>query len=246
VEYDAWAPLYYRIQGEFHYPFDREVASARRLVELLPPPARVAPLERLARRLEGRDVVIAGLAPGAGPPPVWRLPKDGTAVAVIAADGAAARCLAAGLVPDVITTDLDGPVAAEVTANARGALTVLHAHGDNRPALEEWTPQFAGELAGSWAGPPTAELLDVGGFTDGDRAAFLAVHLRARRVLLWAFDFQRVDATDPTERVTKIRKLAWARELLDHLVAATSVPILTWEPSGEIRPYAGKSEASTR
>jgi len=111
--------------------------------------------------------VVVGRAPRAGPPPLWQRPAAARAPAVIAADGATTVCLNAGLVPDVIVTDLDGPVASEVAANVRGALVAVHAHGDNAPAIDRWVPEFTGQLAGSWAGPPRDGLFDVGGFTDG-------------------------------------------------------------------------------
>ncbi|EQD44563.1 protein containing DUF115, partial [mine drainage metagenome] len=162
------------------------------------------------------------------------------------ADGAAEVCLRAGIVPDLLVTDLDGPVPTEVAANARGTLVVVHAHGDNEPALEEWVPQFPGELAGSWAGPPADDLLDVGGFTDGDRGAYLAAAAGARRVLLWGFDFDRVDDPDGPGAARKRRKLRWARVALEAL-AADGAPVATWERDGSVTPYPGGiNGASTR
>jgi 2-amino-4-hydroxy-6-hydroxymethyldihydropteridine diphosphokinase len=239
VEYAEWAPYYEKIQRQFGFSFAREEAAAARLEELLPEVARAPPLTRIAPRLRGRDVVVVGLAPRAGPPPVWRLPPSRVPLAVVAADGAARPCLEAGIVPTAIVTDLDGPVASEVSANARGALTVVHAHGDNIPALEEWVPHFAGELAGSWAGPPRSALLNVGGFTDGDRAAFLAAHVGARRVLLWGFDFQRVEEREATSADRKRAKLDWARRLLEVLAERSTAPILTWQIDGTMHPYVG-------
>lgn len=238
MQYAAWAPYYRRIREEFRFPFDREEASARRLVELLPPAAASAPLERIAVRLAGRTVVVAGLAPGAGSPPMWRLPAERPAPALVAADGATTPCLAARLVPEVIVTDLDGPVESEVTANSRGSLVVVHAHGDNRPELERWVPEFSGALAGSWAGPPTGGLVNVGGFTDGDRSAFLAEHVGAKRILLWGFDFDRVQEADADRARIKRRKLAIARELLRSLAQLGQCPLLVWDRDGERRPYA--------
>jgi len=247
VRYEAWAPHYARLRDALGYPFAREEASARRLVEHLPPEAREDPLGRLGARLRGRDVVVAGLAPGAGPPPVWRLPRSAPSAAIVAADGAAAACLAAGLVPDVITTDLDGPVPAEIEANLRGSLVVVHAHGDNAPAIDEWVPQFPGALAGSWAGPPRDGLLDVGGFTDGDRAAYLADELGAHQILLWGFDFETTDATDPAERARKLAKLAWARTVLALLAREGTSPLYLWQRDGRRVPYpAGIAAESTR
>jgi uncharacterized Rossmann fold enzyme len=244
VEFARWAPQYERIRRDFQFDLARERASADALLALLPEGARDDPLPRIAPRLEGRDVVVVGLAPRAGAPPVWSLPGS-ERPAIVAADGAAARCLDAGLVPEVITTDLDGPVPSEVLANARGALVVLHAHGDNRPAVERWAPEFAGEVAGSWAGPPEPGLLDVGGFTDGDRGAYLAQHLGARRVLLWGFDAERVEEP-ASERPMKLRKLAWTRELLK-LLAGGPTPVIEWRPDGTQVPYPGTgAEPSTQ
>jgi 2-amino-4-hydroxy-6-hydroxymethyldihydropteridine diphosphokinase len=247
MEYEQWTPQYDRIRREFRFPMDREERAARRLVELLPPPARTDGLGRAIERLRGRDVVVVGLAPRAGPPPIWRLPHASPTLAVVAADGAAKVCLDAGIVPAIVVTDLDGPIPSEIAANRRGSLLVVHAHGDNESALDEWVPQFPAELAGSWAGPPSATLLNVGGFTDGDRSVCLAEHARARRVLLWGFDFERVDAASPETAERKRAKLAWARRIIGDLARASPVPILTWAQDGSIVPYAGGiSDASTR
>jgi uncharacterized Rossmann fold enzyme len=245
VDYVDWAPHYARIQREFGYTMDRERRAADRLVALLPPTARQTPLARVAARLNGRDAIVVGLAPRAGAPPVWRLPPTLPPPAIVAADGAAARCLDAGLVPEVVVTDLDGPVPSEVLANARGALIVVHAHGDNVPQLDRWVPEFAGELAGSWAGAPTEELLDVGGFTDGDRAAFLSQHVGARRLLLWGFDFEEVDEPTPEAGEQKQSKLRWARDLLA-LLALGSTPVLTWRSDGTIVPYGAGNGPATQ
>jgi 2-amino-4-hydroxy-6-hydroxymethyldihydropteridine diphosphokinase len=233
VDYELWAPFYGRIQAEFGYRMEAEQLAADRLLTLLPESARVDPLGRVAARLAGRDAVVVGLAPRAGPPPVWKLPASTPGPAIVAADGAAERCLEAGLVPDVVVTDLDGPVPAEVTSNSRGSLAVLHAHGDNLDALERWVPEFDGELAGSWAGPPEPGLLDVGGFTDGDRGAYLAAHVGARRVLLWGFEFDQTEEIEPLAHLQKVRKLHWAAESLE-LLARGTVPILRWRPDGSL------------
>jgi 2-amino-4-hydroxy-6-hydroxymethyldihydropteridine diphosphokinase len=245
MRYAAWAPRYEAIRTDFGFPFDREAAAARALESLLRPGDRADPIARVARRLAGRDAIVVGEAPGGGAPPIWRLGSSERKPAVVAADGATVRCLDAGLVPDVIVTDLDGPVPAEVTASGRGSLVVVHAHGDNLPALERWVPEFPGEVVGSWAGEPRDGLIDPGGFTDGDRAAYLAEEVRASRILLWAFDFEAVSEGDTALGERKLRKLRWARQLLAELAGSTSVPILTWERTGALLPY-GSNVASTR
>jgi 2-amino-4-hydroxy-6-hydroxymethyldihydropteridine diphosphokinase len=245
VRYELWAPRYEVIRAEFGFPFSEEERAATTLERLLPERARGAPLPRIGARLRGRDVVVVGLAPGAGPPPVWRLPPSAPPLAVVAADGATRPCLEAGLVPTVITTDLDGPVPAEVEANGRGALVVVHAHGDNLPALERWVPEFPGELAGSWAGAPRDGLLDVGGFTDGDRAAYLADELGARRILLWGFDAGVFEEPEPAARELKRRKLAWTVRLLEELARDGASPLFWWRRDGSLA-QVGSAARSTR
>jgi 2-amino-4-hydroxy-6-hydroxymethyldihydropteridine diphosphokinase len=245
VEYSDWAPQYDRIRTEFGFDLKQEAVAARLLESLLPASARVDPLARVRARLEGHDAIVVGRAPNAGPPPLWRRPTGGATL--IAADGATVPCLDAGLVPTMIVTDLDGPVASEVAANRRGSLVVVHAHGDNQPAVREWVPQFPGELAGSWSGPPRGPLLDVGGFTDGDRAAFLADHAGASRVILWGFDFDRVETTPPAARARKLAKLAWARRVLGLLARHGRAPLVVWRPDGSEVPYdPGNAVESTR
>ncbi len=245
VQYALWAPRYEAIRADFGYPFAAEEHAARTLERLLPPAARQGGEERVAARLLGRDVVVVGLAPGAGPPPVWRLNPSDRPLAIVAADGAARVCLGAGLVPAVVATDLDGPVEAEVEANGRGALAVVHAHGDNVAALERWVPEFPGELAGSWAGPPRPALLNPGGFTDGDRAAYLADAAGVRRILLWGFDLSTAEEADDTARAVKLRKLAWASRLLSELSASRAPPLELWRRDGSVVQF-GSAERSTR
>jgi 2-amino-4-hydroxy-6-hydroxymethyldihydropteridine diphosphokinase len=243
VEYGLWAPRYRQIAREFGFSLERERSAADRLRDLLPPEARREPTERGRRAIQGREAVVVGLAPDAGAPPLHLLSPPTTARVVLAADGAAARCLAANIVPDLVVTDLDGPVASEVTANARGALVVVHAHADNVPALERWVPEFSGPLLGSWAGPPTPELINLGGFTDGDRAAYLAEGLGASRLLLWGFDFERTEESDPLDRARKLRKLHFARASLEWLAQSSRTPILEWRRDGTVRPFQGEPAA---
>ncbi len=247
MRYDAWAPRYEAIRREFGFPYAREEAAAATLERLLRPADRREPLPRIAPRLEGGDAIVVGDAPDAGPPPLWRLPPAFDRPRIVAADGATVACLRAGIVPAVIASDLDGPVPSEVAANERGSLVVVHAHGDNVEALERWVPEFPGELAGSWAGPPRSALLDVGGFTDGDRGAYLAEAVGARAILLWGFDFERVADDEPARAARKRAKLGWAARLLGELAATAAAPVLEWRRDGTLVPYrTGSSVTTTR
>ena len=241
MQYERWAPVYERIRAAFGYSWEDERAAAACLRGLLAPSAEDL-FPELVHRLRGREVVVVGQAPGAGPPPIWRLARSADGTAVIAADGATVACLNAAVVPDVVVTDLDGPVAAEITAQARGARVVVHAHGDNRALLERWVPEFAPPVLATWAGAPDPPMLNFGGFTDGDRAAYLAEAAGARRILLWGFDFDRTDAAEP-DPARKRQKLRWAALALDHLATTAPGRLYVWARDGRIEPYGAARDA---
>jgi len=89
-------------------------------------------------------------------------------------------------------------------------------------------------------------LLNVGGFTDGDRGAYLAEELGARRILLWGFDQRAVDAPDEAARERKRRKLQWAERLLEELARDGRAPILRWQRDGSMVQLGGRAARSTR
>lgn len=247
MEYADWAPVYRKIAAEFGFPWEAEEIAGRTLQGLLRPESRLRTVERLRSRIAGRTVVILGLAPGTTVPALSSLGPETPTPILIAADGAAELCLSAGIVPDLLVTDLDGPVPSEITANSRGAFTLLHAHGDNREAVLRWVREFPGASGGSWAGPPGEGLVNFGGFTDGDRAAFLAEELGAKRILLAGFDFERTSEPEGPSRAVKLRKLAWAKELLGILVRRGRTPISLLRPDGTQVPFpAGIAATSTQ
>ncbi|QLH79877.1 DUF115 domain-containing protein [Halosimplex rubrum] len=165
------------------------------------PPLALADLD-----FGGETVAVVG----AGPSLSDELGVVRAADNVVAASDAATVVRAAGLPVDCMVTDLDeqGDVARELTAE--GTPVAVHAHGDNRPALRERVPRLAVE----WVLPttqaaPAGPVVNTGGFTDGDRAAFLADHCGAGELVFAGWDFD-----DPDVDPLKARKLAWAERLL--------------------------------
>lgn len=136
---------------------------------------------------------------------------------VAAADSAASVLLEAGIVPNMIVTDLDGIVEDQVELNDRGSVVFVHAHGDNQPAIERHVPQFKGRLVGTCQCPPPPSLFNFGGFTDGDRAACICAALGASTVVLRGFDFRAPSEKPGRRREVKARKLAWARKIIEYL-----------------------------
>jgi hypothetical protein len=112
-----------------------------------------------------------------------------------------------------MVTDLDKNPETVRTLTGESTPVAVHAHGDNRPLVEAWVPRCEGEwLLPTTQAEPAGPVENFGGFTDGDRAAFLADHFGAGE-----FVWPGWDLDDPTVDGTKRRKLEWAERLLGWL-----------------------------
>ncbi|MGC8583713.1 MAG: 6-hydroxymethylpterin diphosphokinase MptE-like protein [Thermoproteus sp.] len=154
------------------------------------------PLEALRRLDWSRPVIYM--------PPFEKLAEGSVVVAV---EGFTARRLvAAGVKPDVVVTDLDF----EPESAGLGSLAVVHAHGDNVERLQSAPPRrvFTVQV------PPPPGTANVGGFTDGDRAAYLAYAMGAQEITVSGF---YPDVPVKRRDSIKARKLALARALLARL-----------------------------
>lgn len=214
MEFPEWDALYRQILREFGFSRERDEAAAR-LLDALLPLDRMDP-EELRSTLEGEVVTVLGNAPS--------LPEelDLAEGPLIAADEALSVVVASGFRPEVLVTDLDGRVEDQVRANREGTVAVVHAHGDNTDALRQWAPRFTPRTVGTTQATPLPGISNFGGFTDGDRGAFLAAHFGAREILLLGFDFERPNPKDVPAEV-KRRKLAWAERLIGLLAQETPV-----------------------
>jgi uncharacterized Rossmann fold enzyme len=77
------------------------------------------------------------------------------------------------------------------------------------PLLRKWVPRFPGPLVGTTQSRPFGGIHNFGGFSDGDRAVFLAEALGASEVVIAGFFLD-----DPNVDPVKRGKLLFARELL--------------------------------
>lgn len=200
--YEEWNPAYEAILADFGYDRVDDEQARDRLADL------VAGNDPLA--LE--DVELAGTVAicGAAPSLSEELDIPRSADHVVAASNAAAVCLDEEIDVDCMVTDLDKTPETARTLTERGTPVAVHAHGDNVQSLNRFVPTFDVEsVLPTTQAEPTPPVVNPGGFTDGDRAAFLADHCGADRLVFagWAFD-------DPTVTPEKASKLRWAERLL--------------------------------
>jgi hypothetical protein len=198
-KFEDWEPYYLRILGDLGFDRAKDEEAARLLAGLL----HRDDLPALERRIRGKAVTVCGNGPNLA------AELDRVRGTVIAADGAANRLHAEGIRPAAVATDLDGATEAFPEMNRAGTVMVVHAHGDNMDLLRFWVPLFPGPLVGTTQAKPFGRIHNFGGFSDGDRAVFLALALGAAEVTLAGFFLD-----DPGVNPVKRRKLLWARTLL--------------------------------
>ena len=204
MEFETWEPVYEAILADFGYDRTTDERARDLLAELLTPPCYDI------AALSGADgtVAIAGGAERLTDSDDLERARD--ADVVFAASDAATRLRARGVTVDCMVTDLDGEPDTARELAAQGTPVAVHAHGDNIPALRDLVPDLPAEaVIPTTQARPTGRVHNVGGFTDGDRAAFLADSLGAGTLAFpgWAFDDPGVDAE-------KRQKLRWAERLL--------------------------------
>jgi hypothetical protein len=204
---ESWEPQYRAILEDFGFSRSRDEEAAELLRELLQ--GRENSLLAAEALLSGRRAVVCGNAPCLSRELEDMRDAEMDNAVFLAADGATVSLLDHGILPAIVVTDLDGPFPAILKANQMGCTVVVHAHGDNLEALKRYVPLLDMVIGTAQCRPPEG-LYNFGGFTDGDRAVFLAREMGAASIELVGFDFE-----DQSVTPRKKKKLAWAKKLID-------------------------------
>ena len=221
LRWEEWAPLYQSIIKEFNYSREEDDHAAKVLDSLLAN-KRVCDDGCISRHI-CKEVTVCGGASSLQE----HIDEFGITGTGIAVDNATSVLLANGLLPDLIVTDLDGNVREQIMANAEGAVAIVHAHGDNIPALKQHVPHFNGLISGTTPGREVGVVRNYGGFTDGDRAVSIARQFGATKIRLLGFDFDNPVPKLGKDLDTKRKKLIWAKRLI---FENSSENVLLWTP----------------
>jgi uncharacterized Rossmann fold enzyme len=200
MEFAEFDPVYERILADFGFGRDADEVARDALAALTEPFD-----ESRLSFFDGARVAVCGAGPS--------LADDLhglDAEVVVAASSAAAVCRDRGIAVDCYVTDLDAEPELADRLSDEGTPVVVHAHGDNLDAIRRIVPTLTGEnVLPTTQAAPVAPVRNYGGFTDGDRAAFLADHFGAESLCFPGWDFD-----DPSVGAMKRKKLAWAERLL--------------------------------
>jgi uncharacterized Rossmann fold enzyme len=203
VPFSEWEPVYERILASFG--FRREADErARDLLARELEGSEVYDPERLD--WHGRTVAVAGGGPNLGE----SLDLVREADIVVAASTAVDRLQSEGFAVDCMVTDLDKNPETVERLTGSGVPVAVHAHGDNIPAVRSLFPAAdPAYVIPTTQARPVDGVYNFGGFTDGDRAAFLADSAGAAALTFPGWDFD-----DPSVSDRKAKKLRWAERLL--------------------------------
>ncbi|WMW25240.1 DUF115 domain-containing protein [Methanolobus sediminis] len=207
MDFNEWEPIYESILKDMGFSREGDEQAALLLSAMLNA-SNSADISELKALIEGKDVLVCGNAPVLAQELELINPDD---FVIITADGATAVLVDREVIPDIIVTDLDGDVEKEIIANKAGAIMVVHGHGDNIDKLHTYVPQL-NRIIGSTQAAPLENVFNFGGFSDGDRCAYLAREFGATSITLLGFDFD-----DENVNPIKKKKLKWARLLIERL-----------------------------
>ncbi len=206
MDFPEWEPIYLAIIKDFGYSRKKDEAAARLLHSIAG--KKSSRKDVLKDIIKGNEISICGAA--------GSLQHDLKNIngIIIAADEATSVLMEYAL-PDIIVTDLDGNVEDQIKANEMGSIAVIHAHGDNIPAIKKYAPLFTGRVVLTTQSEPFDNVYNFGGFTDGDRAFLMAKHFEAREIKLFGFDFENPREKEGKDIEIKRRKLKWAKKLIE-------------------------------
>ena len=235
MEFGLWERYYKEILDDFGFSREGDENSAKVLDEILSEEGCLT-LDDLSQIVGFSDKYIVF---GAGPSlknHIIELKEkyDLNDYVLVSADGATTALIEERIAPDIVATDLDGNIDDILIANLRGANIVVHAHGDNLDKVVTFTSFFTNVL-GTTQAQPVGNIYNFGGFTDGDRAIFLAVALGAREITLAGMDFgdvvtkySRPNLKNNLEEADefKKKKLKYAEELTNWIIDNENVDIV--------------------
>lgn len=214
--------------------FDRDQEAADLLSQAIA--ERAVRPEEVERAVRGRPAIVVGAGPTAYED-VLRAREALGFSTVFAADGAAGAVIdAAGRAPDFVVSDLDGDPSVLMKANSMGSTFFVHAHGDNMDAIMRLVGSIHRAM-GTTQARPRAGVYNFGGFTDGDRAAYIAVAFSPSALALLGMGFGREVGRYSKPSVksyeVKVAKLQVGREMLERLAPRAGLPLINATSSGE-------------
>ena len=221
MNYSDWNFIYEQIASDLKLNKEKDMLAARILNKMFDK-IKMTSLGDLKKLIENKEVIVFG-AGSSLESSIKKHKKEIFYKIKISADGSTSALLENNIQPDIIVTDLDGKISDQIKSNNEGSIVVIHAHGDNIPVIEKHFFEFKEKIIGTTQidPEPFENLYNFGGFTDGDRAVFIADFFNAKKIFLSGFDFDgsigKYSFPTKKDKNLKIKKLKWCKYLLEKI-----------------------------
>lgn len=227
-----------KIYGKIAKILDIDPAKDMKAAEILDELVKEVDIGLLENAISGKNVLVFGAGPSLKND-ILKVKSKGlnNVFTIISADGATKALLEEGILPEIIVTDLDGDIASIICANKKGAIIVVHAHTDNIELLRKYVPRFKNPI-GTTQTEETGKIQNFGGFTDGDRAVFLAENFGAGIIVLAGMDFgSEIGEYSGINKIKnpeiKLKKLEIGKVLLEEFAIEANAVLLNITENGE-------------
>lgn len=233
MRWSVWRPWYSRIAEQLGLDPQADKNAAKVLDDVLPEPD----IAELTKLVGAKDCVVLGAGPSLDGD-LEKLERRGWMDKLLISANGATSALLKYRPPDIVVTDLDGDVDDQLNAWSRGSWIALHAHGDNLNQIQKIAPRIDSRVLGTTQVGPFGKLYNFGGFTDGDRAAFMAHELGASRIYLAGMNLGTEIGRHSGDKDAgrKLVKLAICKELLTWLAGELGAKLINLTAKGEDIP----------
>jgi uncharacterized Rossmann fold enzyme len=221
MHYKDWETYYKKIIYDLKINFEKD-KDATSLLNSILKNKKLITKKKLENIIKNKEIIIFG-AGNSLEKSILKHKKIIENKTKISADGATSALLKHNIIPHIIITDLDGKISDIQYANKKGSIVAIHAHGDNIEKIKNYVKNFNGKIFGTTQIDPKNydKLNNFGGFTDGDRAIFLANHFKAKKIFLAGFDFDgnigEYSFADNKDKNKKHKKLKWCKFFIELL-----------------------------
>ncbi len=252
IPLETWMTKYFEIAQTMSYDIQRDREATKRLAEILMSNRISPPLHELKRLLFKKPSIVFGAGPSLDRQLdgiIQNSPRSLEVATLISANGATQALIERKIFPQIIVTDLDGDLNSIFKAAKRNSIITIHAHGDNIERIEDVMVELISitkRIIGTTQVEPIYPVQNFGGFTDGDRAVFLASTFGSSFIIMVGMDFGNVvgkrskpwlRSEVPASR-SKLKKLQIAFKLISWLASTFNQEIYTLSlnvPSGTKR-----------
>jgi len=233
MRWELWKPWYEEIVEKLKLDKEADKSTAKVLDRYLPEPD-IGAIEKI---IAGRDCIVFGAGPSLAED-LRKLKQAGYLEKVLISANGATSAVIRYRNPEIVVTDLDGAIGDQLWAWRRGSWLVVHSHGDNAAQIRRFVPDIVERIIGTTQVKPFGKLFNFGGFTDGDRAAFMAHELGAGKIYLAGMDLgtEVGKYSGIKHNARKLIKLEICKRLLSWLSAELGANITNLTTGGEPIP----------